>query len=124
MEVQAETQPGSSIRQMGYTISKGIDLASAKRLLLVFNFYNANIAFVLARLQSNNSGAGCVTAAFEDFSFDLFGDSCNSSRSRCNGCNKTREGAILAFIMIDRSSFFFCYLGHENLVRAAVETIG
>ncbi|CAN6819482.1 unnamed protein product [Brassica oleracea var. botrytis] len=168
MEVQAETQPGSSIkysssesssyvhptslilhRQMGYTISKGIDLASAKRLLLVSNFYNANIAFVLARLQSNNSGAGCVTAAFEDFSFDLFGysfgfnicpfpdygthagielcvcrDSCNSSRSRCNGCNKTREGAILAFIMIDRSSFFFCYLGHENLVRAAVETIG
>ncbi|CAN6989245.1 unnamed protein product [Brassica oleracea var. botrytis] len=120
MEVQAETQPGSSISysssesssyvhptslilhgQMGYTRSKGIDLASAKRLLLVSNFYNANIAFALARL-----------------------DSCNSSRSRCNGCNKTREGAILALIMIGRSSFFFCYLGHGNLVRAAVENIG
>ncbi|WZZ40372.1 hypothetical protein YC2023_036631 [Brassica napus] len=51
-------------------------------------------------------------------------DSCNSSRSRCNGCNKTREGAVLALIMIGRSSFFFCYLGPGNLVRAAVETIG
>ncbi|KAG2251120.1 hypothetical protein Bca52824_081256 [Brassica carinata] len=48
MEVQAETQPGSSII---------IDLASAKRLLLVSNFYNANIAFALARLQPNNSGS-------------------------------------------------------------------
>ncbi|CAN7025519.1 unnamed protein product [Brassica oleracea var. botrytis] len=26
--------------------------------------------------------------------------------------------------MIGRSSFFFCYLGPGNLVRAAVETIG
>ncbi|WZZ42592.1 hypothetical protein YC2023_038851 [Brassica napus] len=96
MEVQAETQPGSSIKysssesssyvhptslilhrelnlyreelnhgQMGYTISKGIDLASAKRLLLVSNFYNANIAFVLARLQSNNSVLASTSVLFQ-----------------------------------------------------------
>ncbi|KAG5386445.1 hypothetical protein IGI04_037915 [Brassica rapa subsp. trilocularis] len=57
MEVQAEMQPSSSIRQMGYTSSKGVDLASAKRLLPVSNFYNANVAFALGRLQSNNSGS-------------------------------------------------------------------
>ncbi|KAG5415394.1 hypothetical protein IGI04_002961 [Brassica rapa subsp. trilocularis] len=29
---------------MGYTRSKGVDLASAKRLLPVSNFYNANLS--------------------------------------------------------------------------------
>ncbi|KAH0878064.1 hypothetical protein HID58_065458, partial [Brassica napus] len=84
MEVQAETQPSSSIR---YSSSESSSFVHPTSLI-------------------------------------LHGDSCNSSRSRCNGCNKTREGAVLALIMIGRSSFFFCYLGPGNLVRAAVETIG
>ncbi|CAF2153133.1 unnamed protein product [Brassica napus] len=82
MEVQAETQPSSSIRysssesssyvhptslilhgQMGYTRSKGVDLASAKRLLPVSNFYNANVAFALGRFYL------CLVKAIQQFRY-------------------------------------------------------
>lgn len=39
---------------MGYTRAKGIDLATAKKLLPVSIFYNANVAFALASLKGVN----------------------------------------------------------------------
>ncbi|GAY44436.1 hypothetical protein CUMW_082110, partial [Citrus unshiu] len=41
-------------RQMGYTKSKAIDLMTAKKLLPVSLFYNANVAFALASLKGVN----------------------------------------------------------------------
>ncbi|XP_022730952.1 UDP-galactose/UDP-glucose transporter 7 isoform X2 [Durio zibethinus] len=41
-------------RQMGYTKAKGIDITTAKRLLPVSLFYNANVAFALASLKGVN----------------------------------------------------------------------
>ncbi|XP_010447521.1 PREDICTED: putative UDP-sugar transporter DDB_G0278631 [Camelina sativa] len=41
-------------RRMGYTRAKGIDLATAKKLLPVSVFYNANVAFALASLKGVN----------------------------------------------------------------------
>uniref|UniRef100_A0A1J3K4L3 Putative UDP-sugar transporter n=1 Tax=Noccaea caerulescens TaxID=107243 RepID=A0A1J3K4L3_NOCCA len=41
-------------RRMGYTRAKGIDLATAKKLLPVSIFYNANVAFALASLKGVN----------------------------------------------------------------------
>lgn len=39
---------------MGYTRAKGIDSATAKKLLPVSIFYNANVAFALASLKGVN----------------------------------------------------------------------
>lgn len=39
---------------MGYTKAKGVDLTTAKRLLPVSLFYNANVAFALASLKGVN----------------------------------------------------------------------
>ncbi|KAK9207747.1 hypothetical protein WN944_000093 [Citrus x changshan-huyou] len=41
-------------RKMGYTKSKAIDLMTAKKLLPVSLFYNANVAFALASLKGVN----------------------------------------------------------------------
>jgi solute carrier family 35 protein len=41
-------------RRMGYTRAKGIDMATAKKLLPVSIFYNANVAFALASLKGVN----------------------------------------------------------------------
>lgn len=41
-------------RQMGYTKAKAIDLMTAKKLLPVSLFYNANVAFALASLKGVN----------------------------------------------------------------------
>ncbi|XWS72803.1 hypothetical protein CRYUN_Cryun02cG0072000 [Craigia yunnanensis] len=41
-------------RQMGYTKAKGVDFTTAKRLLPVSLFYNANVAFALASLKGVN----------------------------------------------------------------------
>ncbi|XVE97285.1 hypothetical protein REPUB_Repub03eG0006600 [Reevesia pubescens] len=41
-------------RQMGYTKAKGVDLTTAKRLLPISLFYNANVAFALASLKGVN----------------------------------------------------------------------
>lgn len=41
-------------RQMGYTRAKAIDLMTAKKLLPVSLFYNANVAFALASLKGVN----------------------------------------------------------------------
>ncbi|WCJ30491.1 UDP-N-acetylglucosamine (UAA) transporter family [Euphorbia peplus] len=41
-------------RQMGYTNAKGVDMQTAKRLLPVSLFYNANVAFALASLKGVN----------------------------------------------------------------------
>uniref|UniRef100_M4D180 Sugar phosphate transporter domain-containing protein n=1 Tax=Brassica campestris TaxID=3711 RepID=M4D180_BRACM len=41
-------------RRMGYTRARGIDLATAKKLLPVSIFYNANVAFALASLKGVN----------------------------------------------------------------------
>ncbi|CAI0438660.1 unnamed protein product [Linum tenue] len=41
-------------RKTGYTRSKGLDLQTAKRLLPVSLFYNANVAFALASLKGVN----------------------------------------------------------------------
>ncbi|KAL9439851.1 hypothetical protein AB3S75_018670 [Citrus x aurantiifolia] len=41
-------------RRMGYTKSKAIDLMTAKKLLPVSLFYNANVAFALASLKGVN----------------------------------------------------------------------
>ncbi|XWS70550.1 hypothetical protein CRYUN_Cryun03dG0057100 [Craigia yunnanensis] len=41
-------------RQMGYTKAKGVDITTAKRLLPVSLFYNANVAFALASLKGVN----------------------------------------------------------------------
>ena len=39
---------------MGYTKAKGVDITTAKRLLPVSLFYNANVAFALASLKGVN----------------------------------------------------------------------
>jgi solute carrier family 35 len=39
---------------MGYTRARGVDLATAKQLLPVSFFYNANVAFALASLKGVN----------------------------------------------------------------------
>lgn len=39
---------------MGYTRAKGVDIATAKQLLPVSIFYNANVAFALASLKGVN----------------------------------------------------------------------
>ncbi|KAK7283029.1 hypothetical protein RIF29_12233 [Crotalaria pallida] len=41
-------------RRMGYTKARGVDMATAKRLLPVSIFYNANVAFALASLKGVN----------------------------------------------------------------------
>lgn len=41
-------------RVMGYTKAKGINFATAKKLILVSLFYNANVAFALASLKGVN----------------------------------------------------------------------
>ncbi|XP_023002432.1 UDP-galactose/UDP-glucose transporter 7 [Cucurbita maxima] len=41
-------------RSMGYTKSKGLDMQTAKRILPVSLFYNANVAFALASLKGVN----------------------------------------------------------------------
>ncbi|KAE8654531.1 putative xyloglucan glycosyltransferase 5 [Hibiscus syriacus] len=41
-------------RKMGYTKAKGVDITTAKRLLPVSLFYNANVAFALASLKGVN----------------------------------------------------------------------
>ncbi|EEF46816.1 UDP-sugar transporter, putative [Ricinus communis] len=41
-------------RQMGYTKAKGVDMQTAKSLLPVSLFYNANVAFALASLKGVN----------------------------------------------------------------------
>ncbi|KAJ6856106.1 hypothetical protein NC651_037853 [Populus alba x Populus x berolinensis] len=41
-------------RQMGYTRAKGVDMETAKKLLPVSLFYNANVAFALASLKGVN----------------------------------------------------------------------
>jgi solute carrier family 35 protein len=41
-------------RVMGYTRAKGLDIATAKKLILVSLFYNANVAFALASLKGVN----------------------------------------------------------------------
>ncbi|XP_021689917.2 UDP-galactose/UDP-glucose transporter 7 isoform X2 [Hevea brasiliensis] len=41
-------------RQMGYTKARGVDMQTAKRLLPVSLFYNANVAFALASLKGVN----------------------------------------------------------------------
>ncbi|KAH0943068.1 hypothetical protein HID58_002705 [Brassica napus] len=52
--------------QMGYTRSKGVDLASAKRLLPVSNFYNANVAFALGRFYL------CLVKAIQQFRLIMY----------------------------------------------------
>ena len=39
---------------MGYTKATGVDMTTAKRLLPVSIFYNANVAFALASLKGVN----------------------------------------------------------------------
>ena len=39
---------------MGYTKAKGLNIATAKKLILVSLFYNANVAFALASLKGVN----------------------------------------------------------------------
>ena len=41
-------------RVMGYTKTRGLNMATAKRLFLVSLFYNANVAFALASLKGVN----------------------------------------------------------------------
>ncbi|MED6208466.1 UDP-galactose/UDP-glucose transporter 7 [Stylosanthes scabra] len=41
-------------RSMGYTKARGVDMTTAKRLLPVSIFYNANVAFALASLKGVN----------------------------------------------------------------------
>ncbi|XP_027190808.1 UDP-galactose/UDP-glucose transporter 7 isoform X1 [Cicer arietinum] len=41
-------------RNMGYTRARGVDMATAKQLLPVSFFYNANVAFALASLKGVN----------------------------------------------------------------------
>ncbi|KAF1865236.1 hypothetical protein Lal_00004610 [Lupinus albus] len=41
-------------RRLGYTRARGVDMATAKRLLPVSVFYNANVAFALASLKGVN----------------------------------------------------------------------
>ncbi|MBA0732028.1 hypothetical protein Gogos_016144 [Gossypium gossypioides] len=41
-------------RQMGYTRAKGVDITTARRLLPISLFYNANVAFALASLKGVN----------------------------------------------------------------------
>ncbi|CAK9312910.1 unnamed protein product [Citrullus colocynthis] len=41
-------------RRMGYTRAKGLDMQTAKRILPVSLFYNANVAFALASLKGVN----------------------------------------------------------------------
>ena len=41
-------------RVMGYTRAKGLNMATAKKLILVSLFYNANVAFALASLKGVN----------------------------------------------------------------------
>ncbi|RYR44391.1 hypothetical protein Ahy_A08g040723 isoform C [Arachis hypogaea] len=41
-------------RSMGYTKARGVDVTTAKRLLPVSIFYNANVAFALASLKGVN----------------------------------------------------------------------
>ncbi|KAK7351443.1 hypothetical protein VNO77_10918 [Canavalia gladiata] len=41
-------------RQMGYTRARGVDMTTAKQLLPVSIFYNANVAFALASLKGVN----------------------------------------------------------------------
>ncbi|XP_031276438.1 UDP-galactose/UDP-glucose transporter 7 isoform X2 [Pistacia vera] len=41
-------------RRMGYTKAKGVDMTTAKKLLPVSLFYNANVAFALASLKGVN----------------------------------------------------------------------
>ncbi|KAK6237099.1 hypothetical protein QUC31_020887 [Theobroma cacao] len=41
-------------RQVGYSKAKGIDITTAKRLLPISLFYNANVAFALASLKGVN----------------------------------------------------------------------
>ncbi|XP_059658302.1 UDP-galactose/UDP-glucose transporter 7 [Cornus florida] len=41
-------------RVMGYTKAKGLNMATAKKLILVSIFYNANVAFALASLKGVN----------------------------------------------------------------------
>ncbi|KAE8687434.1 glycosyl transferase family 2 family protein [Hibiscus syriacus] len=41
-------------RKLGYTKAKGVDITTAKRLLPVSLFYNANVAFALASLKGVN----------------------------------------------------------------------
>ncbi|GFS44647.1 UDP-N-acetylglucosamine (UAA) transporter family [Actinidia rufa] len=41
-------------RVMGYTKAKGLNIATAKKLILVSLFYNANVAFALASLKGVN----------------------------------------------------------------------
>ena len=41
-------------RVMGYTKAKGVNVATAQKLVLVSLFYNANVAFALASLKGVN----------------------------------------------------------------------
>ena len=41
-------------RRTGYTRARGVDMQTAKRLLPVSLFYNANVAFALASLRGVN----------------------------------------------------------------------
>lgn len=41
-------------RRMGYTRSRGLEMSTAKKLLPVSLFYNANVAFALASLKGVN----------------------------------------------------------------------
>ena len=41
-------------RRMGYTKAKGVDMSTARKLLPVSLFYNANVAFALASLKGVN----------------------------------------------------------------------
>lgn len=41
-------------RVMGYTKAKGLNIATAKKLILVSLFYNANVGFALASLKGVN----------------------------------------------------------------------
>ncbi|KAH9618389.1 hypothetical protein KSS87_015089 [Heliosperma pusillum] len=81
-------------RTTGFTKAKPLNMDTAKKLLWVSLFYNANVAFALASLKGVNipmyiaikrltplavslsvllTAAGVVIAALGDFSFDLFG---------------------------------------------------
>ena len=41
-------------RRMGYTKAKALDMATARKLLPISLFYNANVAFALASLKGVN----------------------------------------------------------------------
>ncbi|KAJ4824368.1 hypothetical protein Tsubulata_038223 [Turnera subulata] len=82
-------------RQTGHTKGREVDMQTARRLLPVSLFYNANVAFALASLKGTHpaccaycwflyrkgkafntvllTAAGVLIAALGDFSFDLFG---------------------------------------------------